>query len=78
MCGAGAGGGDAAAEAFLDRTVQVPAQHPLHLWVARYDGFEVLRIVHADPVHVADAGGKWRVMHDDHGRRIGCLGECRS
>ena len=67
--------GDRPGEARMDRTVEMAAQQSLDLRMARDHAREAVGTGQADQVHVADAGGEGRVMHQDHGRGIRACGQ---
>ena len=67
--------GERAGEAALDGPVQVPAQHPLDVLVGADDPGEGIRAREVLAVHEGDSGLEGRVVHEDHGRASGGLGQ---
>src|SRR5205823_7548634 len=59
----------------LFRSVQMAAQHALHLRMAPDHARERVASRQADPVHVADERGEGRVVHDQKRRLVAPQGE---
>ena len=66
---------DRAGEALLHRAVDMAADHPLDLRVARDHRGELVAVAQHRVVHVADAGAERRVVQRDQGRLARPLGE---